>query len=80
VEARMSKDTRRKAATGCPVGIFFKNLDGAFGAGSDIGGHLQRSQLELLKAIRAWAEGRIEHLEKQHPSKRKKKVTKIEVG
>jgi hypothetical protein len=36
--------------------------------------------VELLKAIRAWAEGRIEHLEKQHPSKRKKKVTKIEVG
>jgi hypothetical protein len=76
----MSKDKRRKAAVGCPVGSFFKSLEDVFGAGADIGGHLQRSQLELLKAIRAWAEGRIEHFEKQHPSKRKKKVTKIEVG
>jgi hypothetical protein len=76
----MSKDKRRKETAGCPVGSFFKSLDDVFGAGSDIGGYLQRSQVELLKAIRAWAEGRIEHLEKQHSSKRKKKVTKIEVG
>jgi hypothetical protein len=76
----MSKKRTGKETAGCPVGSFFKGLDDVFGAGSDIGGHLHRSQLELLKAIRAWAEGRIEHLEKQHPSKRKKKVTKIEVG
>ena len=76
----MSKEKRKKEPAGCPVGSFFKTMDEIFGAGSDIGGHLQRSQLELLKAIRGWADGRIEHLEKQHPSKRKKKVTKIEVG
>ena len=75
----MSKDKRRQATAGCPVGSFFKSLDDLFGAGSDIGGHLQRSQLELLKAIRAWADGRIEHLEQQGPSKRQKKVTKIKV-
>jgi hypothetical protein len=75
----MSKEKRRKEAAGCPVGSFFKSMDEIFGAGSDIGGHLQRSQLELLKAIRAWADGRIEHLEQQSPSRRKKKVTKIEV-
>ena len=76
----MSKEKRKKETAGCPVGSFFKTMDEIFGAGSDIGDHLQRSQFELLKAIRAWADGRIEHLEKQHPSKRKKKVTKIEVG
>jgi len=76
----MRKEKRRKEAAGCPVGSFFKSMDEIFGAGSDIGEHLQRSQMELLKAIRAWAEGRIEHLEKQHPAKHKKKVTKIEVG
>ena len=75
----MSKEKRKKEAAGCPVGSFFKTMDEIFGAGSDIGGHLQRSQLELLKAIRAWADGRIEHLEQQSPSKRKKKVTKIDV-
>ena len=75
----MGKDKHRQAAAGCPVGSFFKSLEDVFGAGSDIGGHLQRSQLELLKALRAWADGRIEHLEQEQPAKRKKKVTKIEV-
>jgi hypothetical protein len=54
-------------------------MEEIFGAGSNIGGHLQRSQLELLKAIRAWADGRIEDLEQQNPSARKKKMTKIKV-
>jgi len=75
----MSKVKHRKEAAGCPVGSFFNNMDQIFGSGSDIGGHLQRSQLELLKAIRAWADGRIEHLEQQGPARRKKKMTKIEV-
>jgi hypothetical protein len=75
----MSREKHKKEAAGCPVGSFFKGMDEIFGAGSNIGGHLQRSQLELLKAIRAWADGRIEDLEKQHASKRKKRVTKIEV-
>jgi len=76
----MSKDKRRKVAAGCPVGSIFNSLEEIFGAGSDIGGHLQRSQLELLKAIRTWADGRIEHIERQHASKRKKSVTKIELS
>jgi hypothetical protein len=75
----MSKDKHRKEAAGCPVGSFFKSMDEIFGSGSDIGGHLQRSQLELLRAIRTWADGRIEHIEQQRPSRRRKKVTKIEV-
>jgi hypothetical protein len=75
----MSKEKHRKESAGCPVGSFFKSMEVLFGSGSDIGGHLQRSQLELLKAIRAWADGRIEHLEQQGPSKRQKKVTKIKV-
>ena len=75
----MSKEKRRKASAGCPVGSFFKSMEVLFGSGSDIGGHLQRSQLELLKAIRAWADGRIEHLEQHDSSGRRKKVTKIKV-
>jgi hypothetical protein len=79
VEVRMSKDKRRNETAGCPVGRFFKSLEETFGAGSDSGGHLQRSQLELLKAIRTWANERIERIERQHASRRKKSVTKIEV-
>jgi hypothetical protein len=75
----MSKGKHRKETAGCPFGAFFKNMDEIFGAGSNIGEHLQRSQLELLKAIRAWADGRIEHLEQQHLPERRKKVTKIKV-
>jgi hypothetical protein len=75
----MSKEKRRKETAGCPVGSFFKSMEVLFGSGSDIGGHLQRSQLELLKAIRAWADGRIEHFEQHDASGRRKKVTKIKV-
>jgi hypothetical protein len=75
----MSKEKRRKEPGGCPVGSFFKNMEEIFGSGSDIGGHLQRSQLELLKAFRAWVDGRIEHLEQHDSSARRKKVTKIKV-
>jgi hypothetical protein len=75
----MSKEKRRKENAGCPVGSIFKSMEVLFGGGSDIGGHLQRSQLELLKAIRAWAAGRIEHLEQHDSSGRRKKVTKIKV-
>lgn len=75
----MSKEKCTKEAAGCPIGSLFKGMEEIFGSGSDIGGHLQRSQLELLKTIRAWADGRIEHLEKRHSSTRKKKMTKIEV-
>jgi hypothetical protein len=75
----MSKGKHGKEAAGCPVGSLFKSMEETFGADSGIGGHLHRSQLELLKAIRAWADGRIEHLERDNPSRRKKKVTRIKV-
>jgi hypothetical protein len=75
----MSKEKHRKDSGGCPVESFFKSMEAIFNSGSDIGGHLQRSQLELLKAIRAWADGRIAHIEQQHSSERRKKVTKIKV-
>jgi hypothetical protein len=75
----MSKEKRRKKAAGCPVGSFFNDLDDFFGADADIGGHLQRSRLELLKAIRSWADGQIAHLEQPASARRGKKVTKIEV-
>ncbi len=49
----MSKEKRKKEAQAAPSSVFFKIMGEIFGAGSDIGDHLQRSQLELLKAIRA---------------------------
>jgi hypothetical protein len=54
-------------------------LETIFGAGPDMGDHLDKSQLELLKAIRAFVDGRIEAIEKKHSGKRQQKMTKIEV-
>jgi hypothetical protein len=75
----MSKKRSEKMASGCPVGTFFESINAIFGDGSDIGRHLQRSQLELLKAVRTWADGRIEQLEEYHSAKHPKKATKIKV-
>jgi hypothetical protein len=63
----------------CPVGRFFINLEKIFGATSDISSHLGRSQLEMLKAIRAFLDGRIDTLEKKKAGRRNKKMTKIKV-
>jgi hypothetical protein len=55
------------------------DIERLFGAESEIGGHLHRSQLELLKAVRAWVDERLERLERGQEPRRKKKVTKIRV-
>jgi len=75
----MSRSKRHKVEAGCPVGRFFMGLETIFGAGPDMGDHLDKSQLELLKAIRAFVDGRIEAIEKKHSGKRQQKMTKIEV-
>jgi hypothetical protein len=43
--------------------------------------HLEQAQLELLKAIRSFVDGRIDRLEKKNGAKNrpKKKATKIKV-
>lgn len=63
----------------CPVGRFFHELEKTFGTQSEMIQHFNRSQLELLKALRAFVDGRIERLEKEQAAKQKKKATKIEV-
>jgi hypothetical protein len=75
----MGKDPRKKESAGCPVGRFCMDIERLFGAESEIGGHLHRSQLELLKAVRAWVDERLERLERGQEPRRKKKVTKIRV-
>lgn len=75
----MSKAGRKKTAAGCPMGMLFAELERLFGSGSEIGGHLKRSQLELLKALRAWADERSEHLESGAKPRPRKKVTKVRV-
>jgi hypothetical protein len=75
----MSKNKNYKVTAGCPVGKFFMSLETIFGATSEMSEHLNKSQLELLKAIRTFVDGRIENLEKKHASKRKKRMTKIKV-
>ncbi len=59
----------------CPVGRFF--MEFCFNKNSKFFEHLNRSKLELLKAIRSLIDEKIENLEKAGSSK--KRVTKIEV-
>jgi hypothetical protein len=76
----MGKEKRTSCeATECPVGRFFSECERLFGTGSKTGGHLNRSRLELLKAVRSWVDGRIEDLESAGSPRRKRKVTKIKV-
>jgi hypothetical protein len=65
----------------CPVGRIFNELEDMFGGKSDTMVHLEQAQLELLKAIRSFVDGRIDRLEtkKGAKSRTKKKATKIKV-
>jgi hypothetical protein len=64
---------------GCPIGSLFQSLAALLGPGAETGAHLKRSQLELLKALRAWADGRIGELEGRRRPGRGKRITKIAV-
>jgi len=54
-------------------------LDRIFGKGSEFRAHLNRSRIELLKAIRALVDKGIDHLEKQNTDAADQKMTRIEV-
>lgn len=75
----MPKAKRGCNPAACPVGSLFQGLAALLGPGSETGAHLKRSQLELLKALRAWADRRIAELEGRRRPGRGKRLTKIAV-
>jgi hypothetical protein len=75
----VSRKKKSDEVQACPVGRFFQELDKAFGPRSEMRRHFSRSQLEILKALRSFVDARIEHIEKQQSSQRKRKSAKIEV-
>ena len=74
---------KKKSETGgaktlCPFGKFFQGLEELSKNAPEFRKHLDRSHLELLKAIKALANSKIKNLEKKNtPGKRKvaRKIT-----
>jgi hypothetical protein len=61
------------------VGIFLSKLENAFDDKSEITGHWEKAQLELLKALRSIVDNRIERLENKRAASPPKGMTKIKV-
>ena len=62
----------------CPFGKFFQNLEDLSKNAPEFRKHLDRSRLELLKAVKTLVDSRIKTLEKRNtPGKRKvaRKIT-----
>ena len=75
----MAEKTSKEESFDCPVGSFFKDINEAFGKGSQFYEHMTQSKVEFLKGIRSLVDERIEHLEKKRSTKARKKMTKIKV-
>ena len=75
----MTREESEKETVLCPVGRFFMDLERAVGKTSKFTKHLNRSQIEFLKAIRSLVDEKIETLEKKDSPKAGKKMTKIKV-
>ena len=75
----MGKEKNEKEMVSCPVGNFFLDLEKAFGKKSKFFGHMNRSRLEFLKAIRSLLDEKIECVEKKGTAKAGKRMTKIKV-
>jgi hypothetical protein len=63
----------------CPVGRFFSDLERISGKKTKFAKHLDRSRVELLKAIRSLIDDKIDHLEKRDAARSGKKMNKIKV-
>lgn len=74
----MSKEKAEKELS-WSVGRILSNLEQALDRKSEFMGHLTRSRIEFLKAIRSLVDEKIERLEKTRPATGKKKMTKIKV-
>ena len=75
----MGKEKNEKEMLSCPVGNFFLDLEQAFGKKSKFFGHMNRSRLEFLMAIRSLLDEKIGCLEKKGSTKAGKKMNKIKV-
>jgi hypothetical protein len=75
----MSSKNHHEEPILCPVGRFFLEMERAAGKKSEFMGHLNRSRVEFLKAIRSLVDERIEDLEGKDRKRPEKKATKIKV-
>ncbi len=75
----MGKEKDEKEIPLCPVGKFFSDWEKAAGKKSEFFEHLSQSRIEFLKAIKSLVEERLESFDKKGSTKRRKKVTKVEV-
>ena len=72
------KNTREEMCS-CPIGTFIKDVEKTFGKKSNFFGHITRSRIEVLKAIRSLVDERIEILGEKRTGTDRKKMTNIEV-
>ena len=75
----MARKKDKYQAVDCPVGRFFKDLEGCMGKESTFFKHMTRSKVEFLKGIRSLLDERIDRYEKSGSKKTDKKMTKIKI-
>jgi len=75
----MSKKDNDQPVFVCPVGRFFHHWERRMEKGSEFRGHLTRSRIEFLKALRSLVDESIQDLEKRSEKASRKRATKIVV-
>ncbi len=63
----------------CPLGKFFKGFEDLSKNAPEFREHLDRSRLELLKAVKTLVDSKIKSLEKKGPYGKKKVARKITI-
>jgi hypothetical protein len=63
----------------CPLGKIFKGLEDLSISAPEFKKHLDRSRLELLKAVKALVDSKIKTLEKKNTTGKKKVARKITI-
>jgi hypothetical protein len=63
----------------CPLGTFFKGLEDLSKNAPEFKEHLDRSRLELLKAVKTLVDSKIKNLEKKGAPGKKKVARKITI-
>jgi len=75
-----TKQTNQETAQcSCPVCRLFTELESAYGKKSNFFNHLNNSRVELLKAVKALVDDRIEYLEKKTETPAPRKAAKVKV-
>ena len=63
----------------CPLGKFFQGLEDLSKNAPEFRKHLDRSRLELLKAVKALVDSKIKNLEKRNTPEKRKVARKITI-